>query len=151
MKEDTALMLKKAYDAGDKKSIKEAKKILESSKLVGKLLMDPKQRLQTFVGLRAIEWRLIELCEIPYMYTSEKVQRWLEILVNRTSIPEGFSLTGDKNGLLACHNAMITNILLRMEFDDTDNVEAGINWIVEYQNVERGIESNSDGDDLFTK
>jgi len=151
MDKDSAFTLKKAYDKDDKVSIKKAQNMLESSELVSKLLTDPKQKPHTFVGLRALEWRLLELCEVPYTHTLDKVQNWLEFLVNRTSISEGFSLTGERNGLLACHNAIITNILLKMGYDDKDKIDTGINWILDYQNVERDRECKWTGVDLFTK
>jgi hypothetical protein len=108
MAQDSALTLKKAYEKSNRIRPKEAKEMLVQSELIGRLLADPKQRPDTFVGLRAHEWRLLELSEIPFIYTLEKAQRWLELLIDKSYISEGFSLTGDKDGLLACHNAMIT-------------------------------------------
>jgi hypothetical protein len=114
-------------------------------------LKEPKQKLNTFVGLRAYEWRLLELCGIPFANTLRKVQNWLEHLVDRTGFSEGFSLTGEKDGLVACHNAVITNILMRMEYDDIKKIELGIDWILKYQSVERGIECKWTGEDLFMR
>ncbi len=151
MDQDSALTLKKAYDEGNKISKQKAKNMLEASELVRKLLIDPKQKPHTFVGLRAHEWRLLELCEIPFTHTLEKVQNWIELLVERTSISEGFSLTGERDGLLACHNAMMTSILMKMEYDDHEKIASGVNWILDYQNVERGQECKWTGGDLLTK
>jgi len=151
MNQDSALILKKAYDRGDEISLKKVKKMLGESTLLNRLLKDPKQKLNTFVGLRAYEWRLLELCEIPFTNTLKKVQNWLELLVNRTGFPEGFSLTGEKDGLVACHNAMITTILMRMEYSDNKKIESGIDWILNYQSVKRGIECKWTGEDLFTR
>lgn len=148
---DSALTLKKAYEKDANASIKEAKEMLNQSKLISKLLADPKQKPNTFVGLRAHEWRLLELSEIPFTHTLEKVQKWLELLIDKSSISKGFSLTGDKDGLLACHNAMITTILMKMEYNDKDVIDTGINWILDYQSVERGKECKWIGADLFTK
>lgn len=148
---DSALTLKKAYEKGDNVSIKEAKEMLDQSKLIGELLTDPKQKSDTFTGLRAHEWRLLELSEIPFTHTLGKVQKWLELLIDKSYIQEGFSLTGDKDGLLACHNAMITTILIKMEYDNKDKIDAGINWILDYQNVERSKECKWTGSDLFTR
>lgn len=64
MKTDPALTLKKDFDQGTDVSIKEAKKILNESELINNLLAEPKQKPRTFVGLRAYEWRLLELSEI---------------------------------------------------------------------------------------
>jgi len=151
MVQDSALTLKKACEKSERVSIKEAKEMLAQSELIEKLLTDPKQKPNTFVGLRAYEWRLLELSEIPFTHTLEKVQKWLELLVDKSYISEGFSLTGDKDGVLACHNAMITTILIKMEYDNKDKIDAGIYWILNYQSVERGKECTWTGKDLFTR
>ena len=69
MAQDSALTLKKAYEKGDHVSPKKAKGMLAQSNLVERLLANPKQRPDTFVGLRAHEWRLLELSEIPFTHT----------------------------------------------------------------------------------
>src|SRR5690554_2449288 len=148
---DPALTLKKEFDRGAEFSMEEAQKALKKSGLVNKLVTKPKQRPGTFVGLRAYEWRLLELSEIPYTYTLDTVKEWLAMLIERTYIKEGFSLTGDKDGLLSCHNSMITTILIKMNYEDKDLIDAGINWIIKYQNSNRGEKCNWTGRDLFTK
>lgn len=150
MIKDPALILKKEFEQGTNVDIKKAKKLLNESELISRLLTDPKQKPNTFVGLRAHEWRLLELAEIPYTYTLEKVQDWLNMLIEKTFIKEGFSLTGDKDGLLSCHNAMITTILMKMNYDDKDIIDVGINWILKYQSVNRGEECEWTGKNLFT-
>ncbi|QTL97874.1 hypothetical protein GM661_07705 [Iocasia frigidifontis] len=148
MKIGPALTLKKDFDQGKNVSIKKAKKILNESKLINKLLAEPKQKPRTFVGLRAYEWRLLELSEIPYTYTLDKVKKWLNMLIEKSYIKEGFSLTGDKDGLLSCHNSMITTILIKMNYDDKDLIDAGINWIIKYQSTNRGEECEWTGKNL---
>lgn len=76
MIEDSALTLKKVHEKGEDIPIKEAQKMLEQSELIDKLLTTPKQRPSTFVGLRSYMWRLLELTEIPFTYTFEKVYNW---------------------------------------------------------------------------
>ena len=151
MIQDSALTLKKAHEKGEYVSREQVQEMLAQSELMGRLLTDPKQKPNTFVGLRAYEWRLLELSEIPFTHTLEKVQIWLDLLVGKSSIPEGFSLTGERDGVLACHNAMVTTILIKIEYDDRDTVDAGIRWIVDYQSVERGKECTWAGKDLFTR
>lgn len=148
---DPALTLKKEFDQGTEFSIEEAQKILNKSGLVNKLLTKPKQRPGTFVGLRAYEWRLLELSEIPYTYTLDTVKEWLAMLIEKSYIKEGFSLTGDKDGLLSCHNSMITTILMKMNYDDKALIDAGINWIIKYQSTSRGEECAWPGKDLYSK
>ena len=151
MNEDSALALKKAYDRGESITIKEAQKKLESSELMIRLLETPKRPPDTFVGIRNYLWRLLELSEIPFTNTLEKVQSWLELLVIKSYIQEGFSLEGTKDNLLACHNSLITTILLKMDYDDKEKIDAGIDWILKYQSVERGKECTWPGKDLYTR
>lgn len=151
MIEDSALTLKKAYDKGTPIDIKKAKELLVKSELVRKLLVKPKQKPELFVGIRAYEWRLIELSEIPFTGSLTKVQDWMNLLVNKTYTSEGFSLTGDRDGILSCHNAMITTLLIKLRYNEKDKIQSGINWILNYQSIERGIECKWTGKDLNTR
>ncbi|MFX1390021.1 MAG: hypothetical protein ACFE9Z_08170 [Promethearchaeota archaeon] len=151
MKEDSALLLKKSYERGDNITLEDAQKMLDNSELIKQLLEPPKRPPTTFVGIRAYEWRLLELTEIPFTQTLKTVKEWLEILVDKSSIKEGFALEGKKDHLLACHNAMITTILLKMDYNDKEKINAGIDWILKYQSVERGKECTWPGKDLYTR
>ncbi|MFX1489673.1 MAG: hypothetical protein ACFFBI_11025 [Promethearchaeota archaeon] len=151
MNEDSALTLKKIYDKGEEITVKKAQKMLDQSELIKRLLETPKRSPDTFVGIRGYEWRLLELSEIPFAGTLKKVQDWLKLLVNKSYIKEGFSLEGNKDNLLGCHNAMITKILTKMEYGEKEKIDAGIDWILKYQSVERGIECNWPGKDLYTR
>jgi hypothetical protein len=151
MIEDSALTLKKSYDKGDNITIDKAQKMLEQSELLNKLLTTPERAPTTFVGLRNYLWRLLEISEIPFTHTLNKVQEWVELLVNKSFIGDGFALEGKQDHLLACHNALITTILLKMRYDGKVKIDSGINWILEYQSVERGIESKWPGKDLYTR
>ncbi|MBY9012038.1 MAG: hypothetical protein KGD70_06665 [Candidatus Lokiarchaeota archaeon] len=53
--------------------------------------MGPPERIpNTFAGLRGYMWRLLELTEIPFTNTLKKVQEWIELLVEKSYIKEGF-------------------------------------------------------------
>ncbi len=151
MIEDSALSLKKAYEKGEVITLKEAQKMLGESGLIDKLLETPKRSPDTFVGIRAYEWRLLELSEIPFTHTLEKVQNWIELLVDKSYIHEGFSLEGNKDNLLACHNVLITTILIKMGYKDKKKIDSGIDWILKYQSVERGKECTWPGIDLYRR
>jgi hypothetical protein len=151
MIEDSALLLKKAYDKGESITVKKAQKMLEQSELLGKLLATPERSPTTFVGIRNYLWRLLEISEIPFTYTLEKVQKWVELLVDKSYIQEGFALEGKQDHLVACHNALITTTIIKMNYNDKEKIDAGINWILDYQSVERGIESKWPGKDLYTR
>lgn len=149
--EDSALILKKAYDNGEQIDIEIAKGLLSKSELVNRLLDEPKQKPELFVGIRAYEWRLIELSEVPFTGYLKKAQNWINLLIDKTYTPEGFSLTGNRNGMLACHNAMITTLLLKTGYTDKEKIQAGLNWILKYQSTERGIQCEWTGSDLNTR
>jgi hypothetical protein len=151
MNEDSALILKKYYERGEGISLREAQKMLKDSELMNRLLETPKRPPDTFVGVRNYLWRLLELSEIPLTNTLEKVQDWLELLVVKSSIKEGFALEGKKDHLLACHNAMITTILIKMDYPNREIIDMGIEWILKYQSVERGKECTWSGKDLYTR
>jgi hypothetical protein len=151
MIEDSALTLKRAYDNGELDDFEKAKELLGKSELIKKLLTPPKQKPELFVGIRAYEWRLIELSEIPFAGLLRKVQNWRNLLIDKTYTSEGFSLTGNRNGILACHNAMITTLLIKSGYNEKDKIDAGLNWILTYQSTERGIECNWTGSDLNTR
>ena len=46
---------------------------------------------------------------------------------------------------------MITTILIKMGYDDKEKIDAGIDWILKYQSVERGKECTWPGKDLYTR
>ncbi|MFX0077497.1 MAG: hypothetical protein ACFE96_18795 [Candidatus Hermodarchaeota archaeon] len=151
MKEDSALLLKIAHDKGDNITIEDAHNIFKQSELLEKLLSTPERSPTTFVGIRNYLWRLLEISEIPFTHTLDKVQKWIELLVDKSYIQEGFTLEGKMDHLLACHNALITAILIKMDYNDKDKIDVGINWILDYQSTERGIESKWPGKDLNTR
>ncbi|NLI97639.1 hypothetical protein GX441_03145 [bacterium] len=151
MEKDSALVLKELFDRKQLNKAEDARELLGRSKLVEKLLVEPKKGPQTFVGLRAIEWRLLELSEIPFSESLPEVQEWLRLLTDRTHTKEGFSLTGERDGMLACHNAMITRILIRMRPHEKEKIDDGIRWILEYQSTERGADCKWSGKDLYTR
>jgi hypothetical protein len=151
MIEDSALILKKKYENGEKIPLQEVQKLLNQSVLVNKLLETPTRPPDTFVGLRNYMWRLVELSEIPFVYKLGKVQDWIKLLVEKSYISEGFTLEGKADNLLACHSAMITTILIRMQYEDREKIDAGIDWILKYQSVERGKECSWEGKDLYSR
>lgn len=151
MKEDTALTLRKAYDTGEQITDEMATDLLRRSELVEQLLLKPKQRPELFVGIRAYEWRLVELSEIPFAGILPEVREWMQLLVTKTFTPEGFSLTGHRDGVLACHNALISTLLMKNGFDERDKIDAGISWILKYQSLERGEVCCWTGKDLNTR
>jgi hypothetical protein len=149
--EDSALSLKKSYDSGKNLDPNTIQNMLESSELVKRLLDPPKRPPLTFFGLRNYMWRLEELSEIPYIYKLKKVKDWVNLLVEKSFIPEGLTLEGKKDNLLACHNALITTLLIKIGYEDRAKIDTGVEWILKYQSVKRGKECTWEGKDLFNR
>ena len=136
---DSALILKQKVDKKEITSYKEAKKYLDKSELMKRLLSD-----FNIDALNLLN-RLIELAEIPFTCHIKKVNKWREQLAELSFCEEGFSLTGDKDYLLPCYNSMIKDILIRLEYSNIRYIKKGIDWIIKYQNVERGLENKWKG------
>ncbi len=136
---DKALQLKHAMKDGTLTSFEAAKPYLDGSELFQKLLKEFEEN-----NLNLLH-RLIELAEIPFSYKYKKVQNWRDKLAELTFCGEGFSLSGKKNDLLACYNAMITTVLMKLNYPDYEKIEKGIWWIVNYQNTARNIENKWPG------
>lgn len=146
----SALALRRRVDGGEQLSEKEARHWLDQSILVAALLTPPKGRPDTFAGLRAYEWRLLELCEIPYSYLLPTVQQWLALLIEKTAIPEGFSLTKSVDGVLGCHTSLLTRIMI-CHRAEKELVDRGIGWLLEYQMLRKGEPCSWQGKDLYSR
>lgn len=150
VEKDSALILKERIQNREKFSESEIRNYLDNSLLIQNLFTPPQWPPTKFAGIRAILWRLTELSEIPYVEILEETQNLIKILLKYTRIDEGFSLRGTHGGLTACHNTMITKILIRLRHPDKKLIQHGINWILNYQVMARNQKSNWDGDDLYT-
>ncbi|MHA1110216.1 MAG: hypothetical protein ACTSRE_03900 [Promethearchaeota archaeon] len=148
--DDSALNMKKSVERGEKISFSQIKDMLEESELVKKLT-SPVKEPKSFHTLRGLEWRLNELSEIPYTHTLPQVQQWISLLVNETYTGKAFSLREGDEGVLACHNAMITTLLLKFEYEDAEKINTGIDWILQYQSVDRDMVCTWKGKDLYEK
>lgn len=81
--------------------------------------------------------RLIQLSEIPFSQENVKAKKWRDKLADLTFCEVGFSLSGKPEDILACYNAMITNVLVKLDYPSYSRLVKGIEWIVKYQNVKR--------------
>ena len=140
---DSALILKQKYDEGKIQSFSQASKYLNSSELVNVLLSD-----NNFETIELLN-RLIEIAEIPFTSEIHKVKEWVEKLVKMSFCNYGFSYTGKSDNILACYNAMITSILIKMNYPDKSKTEKGIEWILQYQNLSRGEKNKWNGTSLL--
>jgi hypothetical protein len=136
---DTALILKQKYLTGEISEFEQAIKYLEASQLVKELLDEVEPDVLQLLN------RLMELAEIPFTYRIDKVQQWVKDLVSLSYCSDGFSTTGKSNDILSCYNSMITSILIRLQVSDSEPITSGIQWIMEFQNVERNQENKWHG------
>jgi hypothetical protein len=136
---DSALELKIRTSNGENLPAKEIKQYLDQSSVFQELLKDLE-----ITSLNLLH-RLIQLCEIPYSDTYEKVRTLRDKLAELTWCREGFSLTGKRDDVLACYNAMITTVLIKLNYPDTSKIDKGVDWIVKYQNTTRGLENHWTG------
>jgi hypothetical protein len=144
---DTALLLKKRLRT-ERLPLKDIQDLLNRSEIVEKLLHQA-ARTDTFTGLRKIEFRLIELSEIPHALTLAKAQALLAQFIAAVDVKDGFSLTGKSEGVLACHQGIITLIFIRAGRQVL--ADQGIEWILKYQITERDEKCPWTGKDLFSR
>ncbi len=128
---DTALELKIGIENGLIVSSEKGRLLLETSQLFSELLTDFEE---TSIHLLH---RLIELSEIPFTQESEKVKKWRDKLAELTFCEVGFSLSGDSEDILACYNAMIASVLIKLDYQNYYRIERAIEWILKYQSVRR--------------
>ncbi|BDD11918.1 hypothetical protein FUAX_43500 (plasmid) [Fulvitalea axinellae] len=136
---DSALRLKFRILDNSVSSFKEARPYLDSSELFQRLLTDFEETSLSLLH------RLIQLSEIPFSQGYKSVQEWRDKLADTTFCGSGFSLTGKEDDLLACYNAMISTVLIRLGYQDAERINQGVSWILNYQNTERGLANNWSG------
>lgn len=136
---DSALILKIKFDSGEVVSFDHARRYLQSSELLNSLLEDFDTDVLNLLN------RLTEIAEIPFTGQIPKVKAWANQLAELSFTGDGFSITGKSDDLLSCYNAMITSVLIRLEFPGTDQIKKGVNWIVSFQHLERGLENKWEG------
>jgi hypothetical protein len=136
---DTALILKQKVDSGEIRDFSQASAWLDRSELVKKLLTKFEFDILNLLN------RLVEISEIPFAYRLEPVQKWINKLADLSYCGDGFSITGKSDDILSCYNSMITSVLIKMNYPNTERIEKGIGWILKYQNTERGADNKWTG------
>ncbi len=140
---DTALLLKQKVDSGEITDFSQASHYLDHSELVKELLAD-----FDFDVLNLLN-RLTEIAEIPFANRLDRVRKWMDKLADLSFCGDGFSITGESDDILSCYNSMITSILIRMDYSGKNRINKGIEWILKYQNLERGAKNNWAGSRLL--
>lgn len=144
---DSALILKKLART-EKLSSYEITDLLQYSKVIKGILNEP-FRLDNFTGLRKLSFLLLELSEIPYSFTIHEVQTLLDQLISATETSDSFSLRNGADGVLVCHQANLTLIMIRARRKKLAN--KGIHWILNYQTTKRGEQCLWRGCDLYQR
>lgn len=85
--------------------------------------------------------RLLEIAEVPELVKHSQVRSWVNQLAKSAACGEGFSFSGACDDLLVCYNAMITSVLIRLDYPDQNLINQGISWILKYQKVNRHEEN----------
>ncbi len=132
---DSALKLKIAFGKGEITTYQEALPFIKESLIVQELLKGG-----DFDALALIN-RLIQFSEIPFSGEIPQVKIWVCELVAATGFGQGYSYSGNANELLVCYNAMITSVLIKLQYADKQTIENGVAWILKYQNMSRGLEN----------
>ena len=130
---DTALILKQKFDSGELTDFNQAVQFLEKSDILKVLLSDFEFDILNLLN------RLTEIKEIPFAYRINRVQKWVNKLADLSFCGEGFAITGKSDDILSCYNSMIISVLIDMDYTDKERISKGINWIVNYQNIESGL------------
>ncbi len=130
---DTALQLKIGKDKGNSISRSEAIHLLEQSELVKKLTRDWKDDALFYI------WKLIALSEIPYTQHLNYTHKLIDRVFKKLATPFGFSLSGDEKYFLPCYNAMLVSAMCRLGLANEEHVKNGVEWIITYQPMERGL------------
>lgn len=136
---DKILELKQKYDKGEILNYQQSMTYFEQSKLMKKLLVNFEVDELTLLN------RLIELSEIPFTSEIEQVKLWVNQLADLSYCQHGFSLTGKSDDILPCYNSMITTVLIKMNYNNETRINKGIEWILNYQNVNRGLRNTWKG------
>lgn len=131
---DTALILKQKVESGVVLNLEQASEYLDNSVLVKKLLTD----FNFDFDVLNLLTRLNEISEIPFTPHLKKVQKCTNLLADLSFCTDGFSLTGKSDDILSCYNSMITSVLIRLNYNNQTRINNGIEWILKYQNIERG-------------
>lgn len=136
---DTAFILKQKVDSGEITDFRQASDYLDKSMIVNDLLTDFDFDILNLLN------RLTEITEIPFAHRLERVQKWINLLADLSFCDNGFSITGKSDDVLSCYNSMITSVFIRTDYSNKERVYKGIEWILNYQNLERGAKNNWPG------
>lgn len=128
---DTALILRMSVEDQQILSDHDVDKLLCQSQIVNKLTADYMEH-----PLFAV-FRIVGLSEIPYVERLPYTQKLLSYINQHIATDEGFSCLGGLKELVPCYNAMVLEAYCRLGLAASDEVQAALRWIKEYQLFER--------------
>ncbi|EOQ96910.1 hypothetical protein LEP1GSC195_3805 [Leptospira wolbachii serovar Codice str. CDC] len=133
---DTSLELRIKYDKKESLSKSEITSLLKNSKLVQNLTKDINQNPLFLI------WKLIALSEIPYSIQLPYTKKIVDLIIKNLGTSEGFSLTGNKENLLPCYNAILIKAFCKLGLQSNKIVKNAVNWIINYQAFHRNFNSD---------
>lgn len=128
---DTALSLRISIENKQSLPNKDIDCLLSQSPLVDKLTADYLEH-----PLFAV-FRIVGLSEIPYMEKLPYTQKLLRYIKQNIATTEGFSCLGGVKELVPCYNAMILEAYSRLGLATSNEAQAALKWIKQYQLFER--------------
>lgn len=88
-------------------------------------------------SLLATIFKLVGLSEIPYSQRLNETQKVIDRVNREVATPEGFSYTGEVDGIIPCYNAMLLEAYARLVLANSPEAIHALNWIKKYQLFER--------------
>lgn len=128
---DTAISLRMCLENEQDLSGKEMDRLLGQSKLVEKLTADYLEHPLFSV------FRIVGLSEIPHVERLPYTQKLLRYINRDVSTKEGFSCLGGVKELVPCYNAMLLEAYSRLGLAASNEAQAALRWIKQYQLFER--------------
>ncbi|MDH6364075.1 hypothetical protein M2139_001060 [Enterococcus sp. PF1-24] len=126
---DSALKLRMLVDSGE--VVADPSSFLSESELIKKFA-----DLENLTTLGKI-FALIGVAEIPFSYELKFVQELVTFINENVATESGFSITGKKEGIVPCYNAMLLEAYIRLGLGATKQAKSALKWITTYQVFER--------------
>lgn len=136
---ESALKLRLAMERKEPLSDKQIDCLLNQSELVSKLTADNSSKLLFNI------FKIMGLSEIPGSQRLSNTQQTITFIKQTIATSEGFSHTGDREGIVPCYNAMLLEAFVRLGMATSPEATCALNWIKEYQLFERHQRSSWHG------
>ena len=132
---EAALQLRLMIEKKEEISEAEIDRMLADSLLVSKLTQEyePKHLFNIF--------KLVGLSEIPFIERLPYTQKVLRFINKNCATELGFSYTGKIADIVPCYNAMLFEAYTRMGLHESEQAQAALTWIKNYQLFARNLQT----------